>query len=475
MAPDAVVVGAGPNGLAAAIRLARDGSSVLVVEAAGSVGGGCRSGELTLPGFVHDVCSAVHPLAAGSPFLSGLPLARHGLSFVHPDVPLAHPLDDGTAVLLRRSVEDTALGLGPDQSAYRRLMGPLARRWGALSRDVLGPPRIPRHPLTLARFGLRAIRSVRGLSRGTFEGTRARALLAGLGAHSILPLDRTVSGAFGLVLGAAAHAVGWPVARGGSSRIAEAMASYLRALGGSIETDRPIRTIDEVPDAEAVLLDLVPRGVVAVAGDRLPAAYRRRLERYRHGPGVFKLDYALDGPIPWRASACRGAGTVHLGGTLEEIEASEAAVAGGRIAENPFVLLVQASQFDRTRAPAGKHTAWAYCHVPAGCDVDVTARIEAQIERFAPGFRDRLLARSAMGPAALERYNPNYVGGDIAGGAHDGLQLFARPTLSLMPYTTPAEGLYMCSSATPPGAGVHGMCGYHAAGAVLKRTPAPGR
>jgi phytoene dehydrogenase-like protein len=460
---DAVVVGSGPNGLAAAIELARAGRSVRLLEAAETVGGGMRSAELTLPGFVHDVCSAVHALAVGSPFLRELPLPE----LVHPPAPLAHPLDDGSAVMLERSVELTAAGLdGRDGDAWLRLLGPLVSRADALLEDVLGPLRAPRHPLLLARFGLGALRSADGLARSAFRGERARGLFAGLAAHSMLPLTAPVSASFGLVLAVLGHAYGWPVVRGGSGRLAEALAEHLRSLGGEIETGRRVRSLAELPHARAVLLDVTPKQVLELAGGRLPTRYARRLGRYRYGPGAFKLDYALDGPIPWRAPECGRAATVHLGGTLDEIAASEAAPGH----ERPFVLLAQQSLIDGTRAPGGKHTVWAYCHVPNGWSGDATEAIEGQIERFAPGFRDRVLARAAHGPAELERYDENYVGGDINGGTQDLRQLFGRPVPRLVPYSTPVPGLFLCSSSTPPGGGVHGMCGFHAARAALATT-----
>ncbi|MBW3571801.1 MAG: NAD(P)/FAD-dependent oxidoreductase [Gemmatimonadetes bacterium] len=464
---DAVVVGAGPNGLAAAIEMARAGRSVLVREANETVGGAARSAELTLPGFVHDPFSGVYPLAVGSPFLRALPLHEHGLEWVHPPAPLAHPFDDGTAALLERSYAATAATLGPDGDAYRRLLEPFSTRWDALARDILGPPGIPRHPLLLARFGLRAIRSVRGLTNGVFSGPRARALLAGSAAHAALSHRAPATASFGLVLNAAGHAVGWPFPRGGAGRLTEAMASLLRSLGGEIETGAPVRSLDELPRARATFLDLTPRQVLRVAGDRLPGRYRRALERFRYGPGAFKVDWALDGPIPWTAAECARAGTVHLGGTMEEIADAEEHVWGGGHAERPFVLVAQPTLADPSRAPAGRHTAWAYCHVPNGSAEDMTARIEAQVERFAPGFRDRVLARSVMDPARLERCDANLVGGDINGGAASLGQLFLRPVRSLKPYTTPVPGLYLCSASTPPGGGVHGMCGYHAARAAL--------
>jgi phytoene dehydrogenase-like protein len=464
---DATVVGAGPNGLAAAIALAGAGRRVTVLEGEDSVGGGCRSAELTLPGFVHDSCSTVHALALASPFLSRLPLARHGFEPAHPEAPLAHPLDDGSAVLLERSVEETARGLGVDEAAYRRLFAPLVGSARPLLRQLLGPLRPPRHPLLLARFGVSGIRSAVALAGSRFEGERARALFAGCAAHSILPLGAPVSAAFGLLLMLGGHAVGWPVARGGSQRLADALAAHLRELGGTIETGRRVESLDELP-AGAVLLDVSPRQLLRLGGERLPRGYRRRLGRYRHGPGVFKLDWALDGPIPWTAAEAARAGTVHLGGTLDEIAAAEDRMARGEHSERPFVLLVQPSLFDPSRAPPGKHTAWAYCHVPNGSTRDMTDAIENQVERFAPGFRGLVLARSAMDTAEVERRNPNYVGGDIVGGMQDLRQLFTRPVARPVPYSTPLPGVFLCSASTPPGGGVHGMCGYWAARAALR-------
>jgi len=465
---DAIVVGSGPNGLSAAIVLAEAGRSVLVREAQPTLGGGARSAKLTLPGFVHDVCSAVYPLALGSPFLGQLPLARFGLEWIQPPYALAHPFDDGTAAIVERSLGATARRLGVDGPAYERLLGRFVRDWPALAPELLGPLRPPRHPLLMARFGLVGIRSARGLAEAAFRGERARALFAGVAAHSFLPLEQPPSAAYGLVLAILAHAVGWPIPRGGAQAIPDALVGYLRALGGALETRAPVTCLDDLPPHRAVLLDVTPRQILRIAGDRLPALYRWQLGRYRYGPGVFKVDYALDAPVPWKAPEAALAGSVHLGGSLEEISKSEASVAEGRPAERPLVIVAQPSLFDPTRAPAGKHTLWAYCHVPNGSTLDMTDRLEAQIERFAPGFRDRVLARSVMTPADMEGKNANLVGGDINGGLIDLRQLFARPVPRLNPYATPARGVYICSSSTPPGGGVHGLCGYHAARTALR-------
>jgi phytoene dehydrogenase-like protein len=469
---DAVVVGSGPNGLAAAIALARAGCSVLVVEAAETVGGGSRSAPLTMPGFIHDVCSAIHPMAVASPFFLTLPLGEHGLEWIHPPVPLAHPLDDGSAAVLERSVDTTALALGVDANAYRRLMGPLVAKATPLFRDLLGPIGLPRHPLLALRFAWRALRSARSLGR-RFRTEPARALIAGLAGHAVLPLEKMPGAAITLMLGVAGHAAGWPMPRGGAQRLADALASYLCSLGGEIITGRRVHSLDELPTSRGVLLDVSPKQVLALAGQRLPARYCRRLHRYRMGMGVFKLDWALSGPIPWRAAACRHAGTIHLGGTFDEIAAAERLTWNGEHPAKPFVLLAQPSLFDPSRAPENRHTAWAYCHVPNGSVVDMTERIESQVERFAPGFRDLILARHRMNTADMERYNANYVGGDIIGGMADLWQVFARPVASLNPYATPARGLFLCSASTPPGGGVHGMCGWHAAQAALRSLGSP--
>jgi phytoene dehydrogenase-like protein len=467
---DAVVVGSGPNGLAAAVELARNGRSVAVLEAEDTVGGGTRSAELTLPGFVHDVGSAIHPLGYASPFFSTLPLEEHGLEWVHPPAPLAHPFDDGTAAVLERSVEETGETLISDAVAYRRFMEPIARDFHRIVDSLLGPPRLPCHPFALARFGLRALRSARGLAEDLFEGEKARGLFAGNAAHSFLPMEQAPSAAFGLVLSTVGHAAGWPFPQGGSQKIADALVSYLSSLGGEVYAGTRVRTVEEVPRTRAVLFDVTPRQLLEISGHHFTGRYRRALERYRYGPGVFKVDFAVDGPIPWAAEGCERAGTVHLGGTLDDISAGEAAISRGEHPERPFVLLAQQSLFDETRAPHGRHTVWAYCHVPNGSTVDMAERIEKQIERFAPGFRDRILAKSTMGPADLQRINANHVGGDINGGLQDFRQLFTRPVVRLTPYSTPARGLYICSSSTPPGGGVHGMCGFFAARAALATT-----
>lgn len=466
---DAVVVGSGPNGLAAAITLARAGLSVTVLEANSTIGGGTRSGELTLPGFVRDVCSAVHPLAAGSPFFKTLPLDQFGLEWIQPAIPLAHPLDDGTAACLHREVAVTAESLGRDAGIYRNLFNPLARDWEKLAAEFLQPMlHLPRHPIALGRFGLAAITPARFFAKTFFREEQTRALFAGIAAHSFLPLEAVASAAFGFVLGTAGHAVGWPIPRGGSQSIANALANYLRGLGGKIDVNRRIDNLDQLPKSRVVLLDTTVWQFSHIAGDRLPARYRTRLNHFRHAPGVFKIDYALSSPIPWKAEVCRRAGTIHLGGTLDEIANSERDVARGQLPNRPFTLVAQQSLFDETRAPAGKHTLWAYCHVPFGCKVDMSDAIESQIERFAPGFRDCIVARQKTGAADLEKSNPNLAGGDINGGAANLWQLIARPIFSPTPYRTPLRGVYLCSSSTPPGGGVHGMCGYHAARAALR-------
>jgi len=464
-----VIIGAGPNGLAAAITLARNGWAVQVLEAKDTIGGGARTAELTLPGFRHDICSAIHPLGIGSPFFHNLPLNEFGLQWVFPPYALAHPLDDGTAVVLQNSVEASAASMGEDSAAYQRLMIPLLRRWDQILADLLGGRPIPlRYPLATIPFGVLALLPASTLIRTFFRGPRARAVFAGMAAHSIIPLHYPATASFGLILSLLAHATGWPIARGGSQSIVDAMAAYLQALGGKISTSAPVTSLDQLPETSRLLFDVTPRQLLRIAGDSLPGSYRRALERFRYGPGVFKIDYALDSPIPWKAPACGRAGTVHLGGTFEEISAAEAAVWHGEHPERPFILLAQQSLFDPTRAPEGKHTLWAYCHVPHGSTHDMTDAIENQIERFAPGFRDRILMRRATNAQQMEIYNPNYIGGDINGGAQTIDQLFTRPVASWTPYATPVKGLYLCSSSTPPGGGVHGMCGHNAANAMLR-------
>jgi phytoene dehydrogenase-like protein len=467
---DAVIIGSGPNGLAAAITLARAGRSTLVVEAEEVPGGGARSLELTQPGFVHDLCSAIHPLGVISPFFRSLPLSDHGLVWIHPPAALAHPLEDGQVALLEQSVDVTAQRLGVDAAAYRRLMAPLVAGADALFDETLGPPfRFPRHPLLLARFAWRGLRSAWGLARAWFTGELARGFFAGMAGHSVLPLDYPTSAAIGLMLPLAGHAAGWPLPRGGSQQITNVLASYLRSLGGEIVTGFRVAALEQLPAARAVFFDTGPHQLSRIAADHLPHGFRRKLERFRYGPAVFKLDWALAGPIPWKTADCARAATVHLGGTLEEIAASEKACWQGKHSDRPFVLLAQQSLFDSTRAPAGKHTGWAYCHVPHGSTADMTATIEAQVERFAPGFRDLILARSTLTPADMERKNANYIGGDITGGCMTVGQLFTRPTARLVPYATPNPAIWICSASTPPGAGVHGMCGRNAAEAALAK------
>jgi len=464
---EGVVVGSGPNGLAAAIVLARAGLSVTVLEAQGEIGGGTRSSELTLPGFLHDVCSAVHPMAVASPFLRTLPLNDHGLEWIYPPFALAHPFDDGTAAVLENSIDDSCKSLGADGKSYRRLIGPLISNWSVLEESILGPLRPFSHPLSMARFGIHAIQPATYLAKSTFKSETGRALFAGLAAHSVMPLEAWGTSAIGMVLATLAHMRGWPIAKGGSQRIAEALASYLRSLGGEIVTNFRVRSYDDLPSAKIVLCDLSPRGLMQILGERLPESYRRSLEKYEYGPAVFKLDWALRGPIPWKAPQCHEAGTLHLGGTIDEIARSERDPWRGEHSEKPFVLLAQPSRFDASRAPANCHTAWAYCHVPNSSDFDMTDRIEAQVERFAPGFKNLILARSTKSPAQLEEGNSNLVGGSITGGANSLRQLFWRPTSRL--YGTPLSGLFLCSASTPPGAGVHGMCGYHAAMRALTK------
>jgi phytoene dehydrogenase-like protein len=466
---DAAVVGSGPNGLAAAITLADHGLKVVILEAAGIAGGGARTAELTLPGFRHDVGSAIHPMAAISPFFSSLPLSRFGLEWVKPPVQMAHPFDDGRAALLKTSVKESALTVAGDAEAYIKLVQPLLDRFDGLREYLLGTMRFPENPLLLASFGLKALRSSENLFMSHFKGALARGFFAGLAAHSILPLNKTPSAAFGLVLCITGHAAGWPIPAGGAGSISSALCGYFASLGGTLYTGHKVSSFTDLPDVKAVFFDTAPVQLLRIYDQRLPAGYKKSLQNYSYGPGVFKVDWALSGPIPWKAEDCYQAGTVHLGGTFADIAEAELSAWQGKIHPRPFVILAQPSLFDNSRTPAGQHTAWAYCHVPNACSQDVTASIESQIERFAPGFKGLILKRHASTPADLEAENPNLIGGDIVGGAQTLKQVFCRPTCRLMPYTTPLPDVYLCSASTPPGAGVHGMCGFHAAGAYLKK------
>lgn len=467
---DAVVIGSGPNGLAAAIELARQGYSVKIFEASDTIGGGTRTQELTLPGFKHDVCSAIHPMAAASPFLRSLPLEEHGLSWIHPPYPLAHPFDDRPSAILYRDFQKTANELGKDKRAYRKLMEPFVQNWGKLAPQLLGPiPLFPKTPLLMARFGIKALQSAERLAESAFTTQRAKALFAGLAAHSILPLDKVSTSAIGLVLGAVGHYLGWPFPKGGSHAITLAMAKYFKSLGGEIETSFPVSSLSQLPSSKTLLFNTTPAQIVDIAGEQLPESYAGKLKNYKYGAGVFKMDIALDGPIPWKDPECSKAGTVHLGGSFEEILASEACLKNGTHPEKPYVLLAQQSLFDSSRAPEGKHTCWAYCHVPNGSNKDMTQPILNQIERFAPGFKDLILSQHTMNTTAMESYNANYIGGDINGGSQDITQLFTRPAGLLDPYHIPDTNMYISSSSVPPGGGVHGMGGYHAAQSALKR------
>jgi phytoene dehydrogenase-like protein len=465
---DAVIVGSGPNGLAAAITLAQAGRRVLVIEGRDTIGGGARTAEMTVPGFRHDPCSAIHPLGIMSPFFRSLPLAEHGLEWIVPEISVAHPLDGGRAVAVTRSVEETAAGLGRDEGAYRRLVGPLAREWEAAVHDLMAPLRIPKNPLLYVRNSLAFLAPAAWVARAVFRTEEARAVFVGQSGHSMLPLTHPATGAFGMLLSMSAHAAGWPVARGGSQAISDALASYLRLLGGEIQCGWEVSTLDELPPARAYLFDTAPKGLLKIAGARMPAGYRRQLERFRYNQGIFKVDWALSEPVPWTAEACRRTATLHLGGTMAEIVASEAEVWEGKLPTNPYVLVAQQSVIDPTRAPAGQHTLWGYCHAPSGSTADLTDVIERQVERFAPGFRDTIIARATRNSVEMERYNPNYVGGDINAGVQDLLQQFTRPSFSITPYRTAIDNVYICSSSTPPGGGVHGLCGYFAAQAVLR-------
>ncbi|TDH24537.1 NAD(P)/FAD-dependent oxidoreductase [Segetibacter sp. 3557_3] len=464
---DAVVVGSGPNGLAAAIHLQRQGLSVLLLEGKDTIGGGLRTAELTLPGFKHDICSAIHPLAAASPFFSTLPLADFGLRFIDPQLAAAHPFDDGTAAVLSRSIIDTAALLGADKNKYLQLVGSVVADWPKLDRELLAPFHIPASPIAMARFGLKGLQPATWFVKN-FTTEKAKGLFAGMAAHGIQPLSNIATTAIGLVLMAVGHTGGWPIPAGGADRIADALVRYFVSIGGRIETGVMVKSLKQLPSAHAVMLDVTPRQLLQIAGHTFSSIYRWQLERYRYGMGVFKIDWALDDIIPFTAPECRNAGTIHLGNTFAEIAGAEQQTADGTPAEKPFVLLAQQSQFDPSRAPEGKHTAWAYCHVPNGSTTDRTAAIENQVERFAPGFKERILARHTFNTQQMEEHNPNYIGGDINGGIIDIRQLFTRPALRYSPYRTSTKGIYICSSSTPPGGGVHGMCGYHAAERALK-------
>jgi phytoene dehydrogenase-like protein len=464
---DAIVVGSGPNGLAAAITMQQQGLSVLLLEGEKKIGGGLRSAELTLPGFVHDICSAIHPMAAASPFFKMLPLEAHGLEYIYPEIAAAHPFDDGNAAILTKSVQETAASLGADEYAYLNFILPILQDWPKIDQDVLGPPlRIPAHPLEMAKFGMKAMTSALTIAN-RFSTKEGKGLWAGMAAHSMQALSSMTTSAIGMVLMAAGHLGGWPIPRGGSHQIANALASYFISLGGEIQTDFYVKSLKDLPSARAVLFDVTPRQLLEIAGHRFSSIYKWQLEKYRYGMGVFKIDWALDAPVPFTAEPARKAGTVHLGNSIEEITAGEYASSIGAVPEKPFVLLAQQSLFDNTRAPEGRHTAWAYCHVPHGSKADMTNIIEKQVERFAPGFKDCILAKHTFNPAQMEAYNPNYIGGDINGGIIDIGQIFTRPALGLSPYGTSEKGLYICSASTPPGGGVHGMCGYHAAKRAL--------
>ncbi|HEY4326891.1 MAG TPA: NAD(P)/FAD-dependent oxidoreductase [Mucilaginibacter sp.] len=464
---DAVVVGSGPNGLAAAILLQQNGLSVLLIEGKETIGGGLRSAELTLPGYLHDICSAIHPLAAASPFFEQLPLSNHGLEFIYPEIAAAHPIDGGTAAIVKTSVEETAKLLGADEKTYLDLMQPMLKDWPSIIPDILGPLHFPEHPFALARFGLKAFTSATHLAK-RFKTPEAKGLIAGMAAHGIQPLTNVATSAIALVLMGSAHSKGWPVPKGGSNQIANALASYFISIGGKIETNLYITSLPQLPSAHAILFDVTPKQLLSIAGHRFSSIYKWQLERYRYGMGVFKIDWALDAPIPFTAEGCRRAGTVHVGNTINEIADYEQQIWKGKHPEKPFVLLAQPGLSDPSRAPIGKHTAWAYCHVPKGSEKDMTEVIENQVERFAPGFRDAILAKHTMNTRQMEEHNPNYIGGDINGGVIDIGQLFTRPALRWSPYKTSAKGIYICSSSTPPGGGVHGMCGYHAAKRALK-------
>jgi phytoene dehydrogenase-like protein len=465
---DAVVVGSGPNGLAAAIKLAEKGLSVLILEAKETPGGGVRTAELTLPGFLHDVCSAVHPLGYGSPFFKTLPLEKFGLEWIFSPIEMAHPFDDGSAALLYKSIDETAESLDEDKDVYKNLMNSLVEDWKKIEADIMGPIKFPSHPFTALKFGLKAIPSAETFSKRYFKGKKAEAFFAGLSAHSFSPLTNLITASFGLVLGIYGHLSGWPFPKGGSQNITKALVSYFESLGGKIQTGINVKSFKDIPSAKAVLFDITPRQLIKIAGNKLPLSYILRLEKYRYGAGAFKIDFALSEPVPFKNDHCRKSCTLHLGGWYKDIKESERRIWEGKSPEKPFTIAVQQSLFDSTRAPHGKHTLWAYCHVPESFDKDISDVLIRQIERFAPGFRDIILEKHIISPKDYEEYNPNYIGGDINGGVQDWRQLFTRPVISFSPYSTPAKGIYLCSSSTPPGGGVHGLCGFHAAKKVIK-------
>lgn len=464
---DAIVVGSGPNGLAAAITLQRAGCAVLLIEGKSTIGGGMRTQELTLPGFKHDVCSAIHPMAMASPFFAGLPLTKYGLEFIQAPLAVAHPFDDGTAAFLSRSITETAAALGQDKDVYLKLIRPLVNNWEKIAQDIMAPLHFPAHPLLLAQFGLNAVRSANAIAEN-FVTKAAKGLWGGMSAHAIQPFSNLTSAAIGLVLSAVGHKYGWPIPKGGSQSIANALLAHFLDLGGKVETGWMVKSVKELPSHKVALLDVTPKQLLQIAGDELSSYYKWQLGRYKQGMGVFKVDWALNGPVPFTAPECSKAATVHLGNTYAEIALSEQQTSAGIQQEKPFVLFAQQSTFDDTRAPTGKHTAWAYCHVPNGSEQDMTAAIENQVARFAPGFKALILARHTMNARQMEVYNPNYIGGDINGGIVDLSQLYTRPVLRSSPYRTSSKHLYICSSATPPGPGVHGMCGFHAAKTALK-------
>lgn len=465
---DAVIIGSGPNGLAAAIKLAQANLSVIILESKNTIGGGMRSAELTLPGYIHDVCSSIHPLGINSPFFSQLPLHKFGLEWIHPPASLAHPFDDGSTALMTNSIDDTASTLRSDADSYRKIINPIVNMWDKIKADLLGPLKFPKHPYLFARFGLDALQSCKGFCNRHFNEKYAKGMFAGLSAHSFLPLSKLITVSFGLVLLITGHKTGWPIIKGGSQNLAKALQIYFLSIGGKIITDFPVNNISGVPKSRTVFFDLTPKQIIEIMGDKLPSAYKKSLQRYRYGSGVFKVDWAIEGNIPFINPVLQSAGVIHLGGTFDEIAAGENEVWNGRHPDKPFVLLSQQSVFDPSRSPKGKNTIWGYCHVPNGSKVNMTEKIEKQIERFAPGFRERILSKHVMSTEDIHNYNPNYIGGDINGGIQDIWQLFTRPVISFSPYSMPVKGYYICSSSTPPGGGVHGMCGYHAARIALK-------